>query len=137
MKFNTKQLIVVAMLSCLSLGGCVTTPKEVGVMSIKNETQESINKRIHAGKSTKADVARELGEPTMKDMDDNGSGIERWQYTYFTHQEQALGFLPFASMVKHDNSTTARYVTVFFKPNGVVRNVNVSNSGFKSTIGFL
>jgi len=139
MKLNTNLLVTFAIFSSLSLGGCVTTTKEVGVMTIKNETQESINKRIHAGKSTKADVIREIGEPTSKDMDDNGSGIERWTYTYFTHQQQptALALIPFAGMVKHDNSTTARYVIVFFKPNGVVRNINVSNTGFKSTIGFL
>lgn len=137
MKMNIQRWVVIAMLSSVSLVGCVTTPREVGVMSIKNETQTSINQRIHAGKSTKADVLRELGEPTTKDLDDNGNGVERWTYTYFSHQEQVLGFLPFASMVKHDNSATAHYVIVFFKPNGIVRNVNVTDTTSQSTSGFL
>lgn len=137
MKLSSNLLVTVAMLSSLSLGGCMTTTREVGVTTIKNETQESINKRIHAGKSTKADVTRELGEPTSKDMDDDGSGVERWTYTYFTSQQQPLGFIPFVGMVKHDNTSTSRFVMVFFKPNGVVRNVNVTNHAIKSTIGFL
>lgn len=139
MKFNTKLLVAAAMLSTLSLVGCVTTPQEVGVVAIKNETQASINKRIIAGKSTKADVLRELGEPSAKDFDDNDSSIERWTYTYLSHQVQAdgTGYLPFATLIKHDNSTTSRTVTVIFKHNGIVRNVNVSSSDFKSTVGVL
>ncbi|MDE2422293.1 MAG: hypothetical protein KGO49_14065 [Gammaproteobacteria bacterium] len=115
----------------------MTRPQEVGATSIKNETQETISKRIIAGKSTKADVLRELGEPTSRDKDDSGNGVERWQYAYFNHQSQVLGALPFASLIKHDNSTATRYVDVIFKPNGVVRSVDVKHVESNSTVGFL
>ena len=122
MKRITTLLGAAFIISILSLGGCVSV---TGSESVKDATQENIKQRIIVGKSTKADVKRELGEPMTQDWDD---GKEHWHYSYSTGHGSAASYLPIVGLFAQHVEVHSRGVDVYFRKNGIVSDVQVTQT---------
>ncbi|QHC36491.1 outer membrane protein assembly factor BamE [Komagataeibacter xylinus] len=83
----------IAIAGCLTavllVSGCASS----GNTSIKNETADSIDQKIHDNVTTKQQVRAMFGDPMTTHFTD--SGHEEWQYTFATTKANGTNFIPY------------------------------------------
>jgi outer membrane protein assembly factor BamE (lipoprotein component of BamABCDE complex) len=114
----SKSLIVVTFMLVVMLGGCAT-----GNTSIANESTLTLSQKLVKGKTTKADVSKNFGEPSERGMND---GKEYWAYQMA--QSSAKTFIPFASLVSGSSGINGKYLRIFFDKKGMVDSYELSDT---------
>lgn len=114
----SKCQIAAAAIFIALLGGCAT-----GNTSIANESTATLPQKLVKGKTTKADVTRNFGEPSERGMNE---GKEYWAYQMA--QSSAKTFIPFASLVTGSSGINGKYLRIFFDKKGVVDSYELSDT---------
>lgn len=94
----------------VSMGGCA-----MGNTSIANENLNTLNRKLIPGKTTKAQVLQEFGEPSEKSF---VAGRESWRYRMVDTQFRT--YVPFVGLAMGDSGTVMTDVVVLFDKAGVV-----------------
>lgn len=92
----------------------------------KQIAQDEIVNQIEPGVSTKEDVKRLVGEPTMVDFSD--SGQEKWVYQYVRAKTRATSFIPVAGMLVGGADTKTHSLTIIFNDDGTVQKMGRGES---------
>lgn len=93
-----------------TLGGCA-----LGNTSIAEENQSTLSQKLVPGKTTKAQVLRQFGEPTEKAII---NGRETWTYRMVNTAFRT--YVPFVGLAMGNNATETTDVVVTFDRAGVV-----------------
>lgn len=94
-----------------TLGGCA-----MGNTSISKETTETLNYKLQPGKTTKAQVLQEFGEPSEKAI---AGGQEIWRYRMVDTKFRT--YVPFASLAMGNDGSEMTDVVITFNRAGVVQ----------------
>lgn len=106
---------IAAMALALSLAGCAQSVDATqGTAALSTETDGSLESKIIRGRTTKAEVATLLGQPTQKGM--GADGAESW---IFTRQEGSVSMGMFSPI---SGGVRMKQVTVQFDKAGRVVN---------------
>ncbi len=105
-----------------------------GNASLKNETEDSIDKKIKKGKTTKKQVKAMFGSPLATHITD--SGLEVWTYHYFQDRQNAMNFVPYANKVQSGSKGTRKELKIVFKESGVVKHYSMNESKLETKSGF-
>ncbi|UNU72707.1 outer membrane protein assembly factor BamE [Moraxella nasovis] len=127
--FN-KKLMVVGMLTALTLTACVST----GNISMKEQSQQSIDSKIIKGKTTKQEIANLFGHADAVTFTD--SGKELWTYAYSRSKPKARNFIPYNFFSLGDNVQTKELV-VLFDTQGVVSNYTFRETANQTRYGIV
>jgi len=111
-------LAAVAVSLAVLLTGCAT-----GNTSIANESTSTLSQKLVKGKTTKADVSKNFGEPSERGMNESK---EYWAYQMA--QSSAKTFIPFASLVTDSSGINGKYLRIFFDKKGVVDSYELSDT---------
>ena len=104
----------------VSIGGCA-----MGNTSIAKENYESLGQKLVPGKTSKAQVLKEFGEPSEKAI---VSGRETWRYRMV--DLKFVTFLPFYGLATgSDNSEMTDVVVTFDRAGLVVRHDMIKTKG--------
>ena len=109
----------------LALSACVAT----GAREI---TQPEPMGRLETGKSTKTEVTACLGFPALVTY--GRQGAETWDYYYVTEYPQAVDFVPVAAALAPGFNQTTNVLTVSFDRQGLVQNLQQSQTTGKAEI---
>lgn len=93
-----------------SIGGCA-----MGNTSIAKESAETLNYKLQPGKTNKAQVLAEFGEPSEKAM---ASGRETWRYRMVDTKFRT--YVPFVGLAMGNDGTEMTDVVITFDRAGVV-----------------
>ena len=94
----------------VSMGGCA-----MGNTSIAKESAETLNYKLQPGKTNKAQVLAEFGEPSEKAM---ASGRETWRYRMADTKFRT--YVPFVGLAMGNDGTEMTDVVITFDRAGVV-----------------
>ena len=117
----------------LAITGCFSH----GNASLKNDAAVE---QIKIGESTKADVLRLIGKPTLTYTSEISPGvrIELWSYSHMQAESSPLLFIPivglFTAASGHGVDVDVRGFSVSFSPDGVVRSITRSSSSNKEQL---
>lgn len=107
-------VIAVALLSALTLGGCATS----GNQALGSADQSTIDQRIVAGKTTKRDVQAYLGGPDSINLTDGGQEV--WQYSHAKTSVNAASYIPIVGLFAGGSTVDQKILTILFDKKGVV-----------------
>lgn len=113
MKNRNATLLLTALLAVpvmATLGGCA-----MGNTSIAKESAETLNYKLQPGKTNKAQVLAEFGEPSEKAM---ASGRETWRYRMVDTKFRT--YVPFVGLAMGNDGTEMTDVVITFDRAGVV-----------------
>lgn len=109
-----RRTIALALISgSLVLSGCVNS----GNQTLKSESQESIKSKLVKGKTTKADVQAQFGEPYSRSTLD--SGEEVWSYAMHNSQMAATSFIPVVGLFTGGSDNQSKTLQITFNGNVV------------------
>lgn len=100
----------------MALVGCTATS---GNSKIKDHTQDTVDQTIVVGKTTKADVKADLGEPTAITLNDNGS--ENWTYVFSNATAKGVSYVPIVNLFARGADVNTKKVIILFDKKGVVQ----------------
>jgi outer membrane protein assembly factor BamE (lipoprotein component of BamABCDE complex) len=104
----------------VSIGGCA-----MGNTSIANENEGTLSQKLVPGKTTKAQVLHEFGEPSEKAV---VAGTETWRYRMVTTKFRT--YVPFASLAMgNDGADMTDVVVTFDRAGRVVRHDVIKTKG--------
>ncbi|OCG47607.1 hypothetical protein A9G35_03485 [Gilliamella sp. Choc5-1] len=93
-----KLLISIVLTTGFLLSGCVTQ-SESAQMILKDETKETIRKKIKEGKTTQNQIRETFGKPTSTTFD---GGMEIWSYDYFSQElDVTSALIPYVSLFNY------------------------------------
>jgi outer membrane protein assembly factor BamE (lipoprotein component of BamABCDE complex) len=118
MKTTKSTLLAAAALTLSVLAGCAT-----GNTSLTDETPTTLQQKLVKGKTTKADVIAQFGEPSERGAD---SGKEYWAYQMAA--SSAKTFIPFASAVTGSSGIAGKYLRIYFNKKGVVDSYDLNET---------
>ncbi|PAF46587.1 hypothetical protein BKH41_08770 [Helicobacter sp. 12S02232-10] len=102
--------------------GCAVT--ESGNMVLKEKTKEEVQKTIVKGKTTKDQIFKIYGEPTLKDLLSNGG--EKWFYQYVTTSDNPENHIPIFNLFNNSIDGEEKDLVILFNNKGIVQNYDVS-----------
>lgn len=110
----------------LAIAGCATS----GNPAVQDP---AIISQVKVGQSSKADVARLLGEPNYRSTTQlNNRQHEVWAYGYAKHETNPLIYVPiinlFALAFSGLGETQSAGFSVYFDQDGIVRSISTSRS---------
>jgi outer membrane protein assembly factor BamE (lipoprotein component of BamABCDE complex) len=114
---------------CALLGSCAT----YGNTSIKNETSETISRKLIKGVTTKDEVKAAIGDPTFTSFSD--SGKEQWTYNFATSTPRITNFIPYISLIDSGMKGKNKSLVVLFDGSGIVLNYTLSDSTSDANYG--
>ncbi|MWN30870.1 MULTISPECIES: outer membrane protein assembly factor BamE domain-containing protein [unclassified Gilliamella] len=117
-----KLLISIVLTTGFLLSGCVTKI-ESAQMILKDETKETIRKKIKEGKTTQNQIRETFGEPTSAHFD---GGTEIWSYSYYSQEQDVTSaVIPYVSLFNYKTRADfhQKELTIFFN-NNIKKTVN-------------
>ncbi len=111
------------------LAGCASTGNE----TLRSESEDSVQKKIVEGKTTKKEVRTMFGSPLKTNFTD--SGLEVWTYEFTKATVDAVSFIPIVNMFGSSASGTKKELVVLFSRAGVVQRYAMSESDVKQRSG--
>ncbi|MFT8885829.1 hypothetical protein [Acetobacter papayae] len=117
---------------CLAVLLAVSACASSGNVSIKNETSESVDQKIHDGVTTQAQVKAIYGDPLGTSFTD--SGHEIWKYEFVKTKENGTNFIPYYGAFVQGQHGKAKTLNIIFK-DGVVWHHTLSDSDVQTRAG--
>lgn len=118
-----KLLCCLSVLCVVAATGC--TSMDVGNARVAEETQSTVDQKIKIGKTTKADVLQEYGNPSG--TSGGGSSGETWTYNLQKMKTDPKNYIPLVGIFVAKNTLTNKMLTVTFNKAGVVSDYNFSS----------
>ena len=112
------------------LFGCAATS---GNDRIKDHSQETVNQSIQIGKTTKADVRKEFGEPTAVTLNDSGS--ENWTYVFSRATPKAVNFVPIVGLFARGADVLTKKMVILFDKKDIAQKVVFSENQSELGVG--
>ena len=106
--------IMIPLIALASVAACTTA----GNGKMKILTQHSAEQLLVPGKTTRAEVARQLGEGMSLRFD---SGYEVWNYEFAHGIPRFVDYLPYVGHVSRHVRREGKEVRILFDPAGVVQ----------------
>lgn len=103
-----KLLTACSLSSFLLIAACAHS----GNSSIKNETAESIDQKIHDGETTKAQVRSFFGDPLSVVFTD--SGHEQWRYEFTKGSVDGTNFIPVYNSLHQGTHGNVKTLIIIF-----------------------
>ncbi len=111
------------------LVGCVNS----GNQTLKSESQESIKSKLVKGKTTKADVQAQFGDPYSRSTQEDGNEV--WTYVMHNTQMNSISFIPVVGLLAGGSDNQSKTLEITFKENTVSKwNFSSGNNGIKTGI---
>ncbi|MBN9288132.1 MAG: hypothetical protein BGO43_13390 [Gammaproteobacteria bacterium 39-13] len=126
-----KKKIALLSLTTLLLTGCAST----GNPSISALDSAQVATMINNGKTTKADIRAQFGDPSNVDFNQDGS--EKWSYRHKKSAATPLSFVPIANTFAHGSNDTTKELIVLFDENDLVKKHAFSTSMGETKFGIL
>lgn len=112
MKLNFSKLLTVAIAATLL--GCATAGND----RVKDQTQDTVAQKLISGKTTKADVKEQFGEPSSISFTDSGNEI--WTYKFSRATPKGVNFVPIVNLFVRGADVSTKTIVVLFDANGKV-----------------
>ena len=103
------------------LAACSST----GNKSLKEETQESIDKKFKEGVTTKQDLLEKLGAPFETSFTDSGLEIMKYEFTRF--KSKARNFIPY-NFFSRGQDGKKKELVILLDENDVVKRLSMTES---------
>lgn len=111
-----KRIFTVLSVSLVFLvAGCASSGNQI----LKNETEESVNSKIIANKTTKNEVKAIFGSPDETSFTDGGKEI--WKYFLVNASADAISYVPIVNLFASSTSGTKKELVILFNNNLVER----------------
>jgi outer membrane protein assembly factor BamE (lipoprotein component of BamABCDE complex) len=107
--------VMLALMAVTGVAACTTT---TGNGQMKLLTQHSADKLLVPGKTTRAEVAQQLGEGMLLRFD---SGYEVWDYEFAHGIPRFVDYVPYIGHLSRHVRREGKEVRILFDPNGVVQ----------------
>jgi outer membrane protein assembly factor BamE (lipoprotein component of BamABCDE complex) len=114
--------VLVLILTASVLSACANSGNQL----IKDQSEASVEQKIHKGVSTQRDVRAAFGDPSSTSFTDNGNQL--WNYEYARATPEAKDFIPVVNLFGTTADVNKKTLVVFFDANGVVKNFTLSSS---------
>ncbi|GBQ79115.1 lipoprotein [Komagataeibacter intermedius NRIC 0521] len=124
-----KRMSIAACLGAtLAVAGCAST----GNTSIRRETAETIDQKIHDDQTTQQQVRTLFGDPMVISFTDGGHEI--WQYDFMTTRPNGTNFIPYYGVFSSGSRGMRKSLTIIFN-NGIVWHHTLSASAVRTHQG--
>lgn len=104
------KLIKLTLIGCLGLSLFTGCAVKSGNEKLQDVTQTNVTDIIKDGISTKADLRKNLGEPSHVDFMENG--LEKWQYNHSRKVEKGVNYVPIVNWFVQGTNDTKRTLVI-------------------------
>ncbi|NVN37848.1 hypothetical protein HUK81_13015 [Komagataeibacter swingsii] len=122
----------ISIAACLGAVLLVSGCESAGNTSIRHETSETIDQKIHDNQTTKAQVRSMFGDPLSTSFTD--SGHEIWKYDFTTSHANGTNFIPYYGAFSSGSHGQMKSLTIIYN-NDVVWHHTLSSSAVKTHQG--
>ena len=130
--FKFSALVVITTSLLITLSGCANSGNQAVA---KLEDENSVEKILIVGQTTKDEVLSKFGQPD--EMDYSESGNLKWTYRHVRSTWKASSFIPVVSLFKAGKKKKKKHlVIVFDKDNKVAKRLFTKSKG-ETVAGFL
>jgi outer membrane protein assembly factor BamE (lipoprotein component of BamABCDE complex) len=123
------RIFAAAALCVVALGGCAS----VGNETLRAESEQSVQKKIVEGRTTKSEVRAMFGSPIKTSFTDGG--LEVWTYEFSKVSADAVSYIPIVNLFGATASGTKKELVVLLDKSGVVQRFSMSESEVKQKTG--
>jgi hypothetical protein len=118
--------------SCLfvMLAGCASGNKAISQL---NSSQMA--SMIHDGRTSKAEIRAQFGEPNNIDLTNDGT--EKWSFKHISTTAKVLSYIPIVSTVKNGKNDVKRELVVLFDQKDIVKKHAFIIAKRETTVGLL
>lgn len=106
---------------------------KTGNVVLQNASEESLSNQLVKGKTTKAEVKRNIGDPNNTSFTDGG--LEIWNYNAQRSVQKFFNYIPIVSAACSGSDDETKKLSILFDENGVVKNYTYLNSKGETMAG--
>ncbi|MEN3931560.1 hypothetical protein WJT86_10900 [Microvirga sp. W0021] len=117
-----KSIHLLVLMLAATLAGCASSGNE----AIRGETVHTLDSKIVKGRTTKADVRAQIGDPSSVSFTDAGNEI--WTYTHEVATAKVENFVPVVNYFTRGADVKSKSVVILFDSRGVVKNYTLSDA---------
>lgn len=112
------------------LAGCTSGNKAISQL---NSSQMA--SMIHDGRTSKAEIRAQFGEPSNIDLTNDGS--EKWSFKHINTTAKMMSYIPIVSTIKKGKNDVKRELVVLFDQKDIVKKHAFIIAKREATVGLL
>lgn len=121
-----KRLLIIAVAICSVVAFTAGCAYKTGNVVLQDASEESLGSKLVKGKTTKAEVKRNIGEPNNTSFTDGG--LEIWNYNAQRSVQKFFNYIPIVSAACSGSDDETKKLSILFDEDGVVKNYTYLNS---------
>lgn len=121
--------VATALLVVSLLGGCASMGNE----ALRHETENTMQKKIIEGKTTKSEIKAMFGSPMNTAFTDGGYEVATYEFSNV--KADAINYVPIVGMFGGTMSGKKKELVIMYDKNDVVKRYSMSESDVKQKTG--